>query len=327
MFRLARRALQWLLVVLLIVGALGGSAAALLGPQRVSNVFRTAQRAALENIDSLIPDEVKLKNDLERLRDEYPRRISELKAMIDDLREELEAAAKEERLCREVVAMCDEDLGASHPARSDAPQRGSEASRSAPDAERSRPDLAAAGRGLRRGSSLALAYAEDVERGRRITDLRERYAVRLRTSSASGQVLRTERERLVAELVDLEQEYDGFIGQFQTLQREIDLLRHNEKLIELSRRRERVERVDTTGWLRSLADLKRAIARVRDEQEEKLRGLNSGSALRDYEAEARARAGLREALSPPFDPAAALPDGASGRPGDRPAPTDPTSSF
>jgi hypothetical protein len=211
MFRLARRALQWLLVVLLIVGALGGGAAALLGPQRVSNVFRTAQRAALENIDSLIPDEVKLKNDLERLRDEYPRRISELKAMIDDLREELEAAAKEERLCREVVG--DVRRGprriAPGPIRRTAERKRGLTLRPGRRAIAPRTSLppAAASAGAR---AWALAYAEDVERGGGITDLRERYAVRLRTSSASGQVLRTERERLVAELVDLEQEYDGF---------------------------------------------------------------------------------------------------------------------
>jgi chromosome segregation ATPase len=282
MFRWAGRLVRWLVVAVVVVVVLGGGSAAFFGSHRLKNMVYTARRAAIENIDSMIPDEVKLRTDLDKLREEYPRRIAELKAMIQSLLDEIGEAEKEHRLCAEVVALCDEDLGR------------------APSSVLEAPQVAA---GVRRG--LTWASIEAVERSRKLVDLRDRYEARQRAGATSLELLSTERERLLAELVDLEREYDQFLAELKAMEREIDVLRTNERLLELAKRRERVDRVDTAGWLRSLTELKRAIAKHRTEQEEKLRSFRVNVPARDYEARAKARVSREEAGE--AKPAVAMP--------------------
>jgi chromosome segregation ATPase len=288
MFRWAGRLVRWVVVAAVVVVVVAGGSAAFFGSHRLKNMVYTARRTALENIDSMIPDEVKLRTDLDKLREEYPRRIAELKAMIQSLLDELRDAEKEQRLCAEVVNLCDEDLGR-------APSSAGGPSASVVEV----PQLAG---GQRR---LTWASIEAVERTRKIADLRDRYEARLRAGATSLELLAAEQDRLLAELVDLEREYDQFLAEFKAMEREIDVLRTNERLLELAKRRERVDRVDTAGWLRSLTELKRAIAKHRTEQEEKLRSFRVNVPARDYEARAKARVSREEAAAD--RPAAGIP--------------------
>lgn len=256
----------------LIVLVLAGATAGLVGPERLGYVAQSLTMVAARNIDDMIPDEVKLYSDMDRLREEYPERISELKTMNRELAVQVSGTEKDRRLCREVLSLCEEDLRELQPKLEELASRPKE------------PGSTIQFRGV------SYTYDEALERSRKILDIQEMYETRLQAGTASTTLLDSERLRLNAELVELEKEYDQFLGEYKSLEREIGLLRHNERIIDLARRRDRIDRVDTSGWVRSLDHLKKAIYRRKSEQEERLKGYRIGHPAQDYETRARLKA-------------------------------------
>jgi chromosome segregation ATPase len=268
MTRFLTRSLKYSVVLVLVLV----SAGAIFGPGRVQEVLRYLKATAVRNVDGMIPDEVKLRNDIEKLREEYPRRIAELKSMLNELSRGLQEMEEDRGLCREVLALCDEDLGQLRP--------GAGAQGTAPPALPARIEF--------RGASFS--HEEALERGRKVLEIKDLYEARLKSATASVDLLQSEREALSAELGRLRREYDGFIAQYRGLEREIDLLKHNQRLIEIACRRERLDRLDPASWLRSLDSIKAAIERRKTEQQERLRGFKSGNPVAEYETRARVRA-------------------------------------
>lgn len=255
---------KFLKVGVLVVVVLGLSVV-VFGIPRIRSLISSARQAAAENIDSLIPNEVKLRNDMEKLREEYPRRIAELKAMIDDLARQIAATERDRRLCREVLAICEEDLAQLKPKLELLSSRGTTIE----------------------FRGVSFSYPEAMGRSRKIIDIKEMYDARLEAGTGSLEVIQSEQERLKAELIELQKEYDQFIAEYRTLERDVEILRHTEKLIEIAKRRERIDRIDPSGWARSLEELKRALRKHKTEQDERLRSYRIGNAVEEYETRAR----------------------------------------
>ena len=258
----------------LVVLVLAGAAAGVVGVERLQNVAQSLSLAAVENIDDMIPHEVRLYSDMERLREEYPERISTLKAMLRELKDQFAETEKDRRLCREVLSLCEEDLGELRPkleALTTRPEDGSDRGK----------DATVEFRGI------SYTHREALERSGKILDIREMYENRLQAGTTSIGLLDSERQEIGAELLDLRKEYDRFLGEYKSLEREIDLLRHNEKLIQIARRRDRIDHIDASGWVRSLDELKKAIYRRKSAQEERLKSYRVGHPAREYEIRAR----------------------------------------
>ncbi|HVR73051.1 MAG TPA: hypothetical protein VMT52_01910 [Planctomycetota bacterium] len=265
MLRFAGKFLKLGVLVVVVLGL----SVVVFGIPRIRSLISSARQAAAENIDSLIPNEVKLRNDMEKLREEYPRRIAELKAMIDELARQIAATERDRRLCREVLAICEEDLG-----------------QLKPKLELLSSEPASRGTTVEfRGVSFS--YLDAMGRSRKIIDIKEMYDARLEAGTGSLEVIQSEHERLKAELIELQKEYDQFIAEYRTLERDIEILRHTEKLIEIAKRRERIDRIDPSGWARSLDELKRALRKHKTEQDERLRSYRIGNAVEEYETRAR----------------------------------------
>jgi len=268
MTRFVSRSLKYSVILVLVLAA----AAATFGPWRIREALRYVKHAAVENVDGMIPDEVKLRNDIETLREEYPKRIAELDSMVAGLTRQLGELEQDRGLCREVLDLCHEDLGQLRP--------GVEAESAGTPAHDGRIQF--------RGASFS--YGEALERSRRILEIKDMYDARLKASTESVALLQSERERLSADLLQVRKEYDQFIAQYRGLEREIDLLKHNERLIEIAGRRDRLDRLDPSSWLRSLDAIKSAIARRKTEQAERLRSFKVGNPVAEYETRARVRA-------------------------------------
>ena len=268
MTRFLMRLLKYSVVLVLVLVTAG----AVFGPWRIREVLRYVKHTAVQNVDGMIPDEVKLRNDIEKLREEYPQGIAELKSMVAELSRQLQEMEEDRGLCREVLALCEEDLGQLRP--------GVEAPGAAPGARAARIEF--------RGASFS--YEEALERSRKILDIKDLYGARLKSTTASVELLQSERERLNAEQIQLRKEYDQFIAQYRCLEREIDLLKRNERLIEIAGRRDRLDRLDSSNWLRSLDSIKAAIERRKTEQQERLRNVKVGNPVAEYETRARVRA-------------------------------------
>src|SRR5262245_6412209 len=65
MTRFLIRSLKYSAVLVLVLA----SAGAIFGPWRVREVLSYVKAAAVQNVDGMIPDEVKLRNDIEKLRE------------------------------------------------------------------------------------------------------------------------------------------------------------------------------------------------------------------------------------------------------------------
>lgn len=270
MIRCFGKSLKYVVAVLVVLVLAG----AIFGPGRVGELLRYVQSTAKENIDGMIPDEVKLLSDMEKLREEYPRRIAEMQSMIDDLDQQLKKIQKDHKLAIEVLALCEEDLGQLKPQLETA---------TSDDSSSALPVTAIEFRGA------AFSYSQALDRSRKILNIKEMYHNRAEASTESVGLLQSERDRLKAELMELRQEYDQFLAEYRSMAREIDLIRHNQKLIEIAGRRENLDRLDASGWIRSLDAIKRAIDQRKTEQRERLRSYRLGNRVEEYETRARLR--------------------------------------
>jgi len=113
------------------------------------------------------------------------------------------------------------------------------------------------------------------------------YEGRLRGAEGSQSLLGSESRGLTVELSALRREYEQFIADSKGLEREIDLLKHNERLIEIAKHRENLDAIDSSGWLASLEQIKRAIEKRKTEQHEILRGYRLAGPTEEYETRAR----------------------------------------
>ncbi|MHC5048874.1 MAG: hypothetical protein ACYTGY_20410 [Planctomycetota bacterium] len=220
-------------------------------------------------VDRAVDNPVALRRQLQDLADEYPDRIAKVQGEIAEVDHQLGQFERDSEIAARVVAMTTDDL--------------SELKTLITRAE------GVEGRsvyvrfdGIRFG--IDQAYGE----ARRINNVRVTYDDRLSCNQQQLQLLSQQKARLVEILARLEEEYTTFETQMWQLDRQIDAIERNERLIEMTEQLQAtLSTYDQWGKVGNLKQLEAKLAELATIQEAQLATLEQKGIRYDYEKRAK----------------------------------------
>ncbi|MBZ0137726.1 MAG: hypothetical protein K8I27_15275 [Planctomycetes bacterium] len=255
-----------------IVGLCGVGTIALahivLGKHRTRDAAEALQNMAQAEVDELIAKQKDLKDELGKLRQEYPRQIAVVKSQLKQVERQLAALDTEETRADDIVRLCEEDISYLEDQR----------------------DVVGSVYGdsrviEHRGSKYTTTEAETLVV--RIGETRQIYVLRAEEIDNERAILSAERDQLTLELHAIEAEQQEFEAEYQTLLREIERLERNQELLEIAEQRRGYGCERHGEAMSTLNDVKTAVERARIEQEERLKSARIAPKSLDYETRAR----------------------------------------
>ena len=267
MFSFSRSVLRWGLI-----GAVGlGGLAFLVGPDRIATGFQQLRSKAQSVADDLVDDPVALRRQLQQLAERYPERIAEVRGELAEIERQKTQLEKDREVARRVVAMTTSDLEE---------LRGMLA-----EGEIS----AASGRTVAiRVNSRSVDLATARGEARRIAAIRRTYQDRYAGDDTQVDFLQQQQERLQEILAQLEDESDRYEAKLWQLDRQIDAIARNDRLIDMTREQQALlAEYDKFGNVGNLDQLEAKLAELRTVQEAQLQTLAKRGVRSDYEDRAR----------------------------------------
>ncbi len=246
----------------LIILVVAGIAAMVAGPSRVHAAFHQVKSEVTDMIDDHIDDPVALRSQLRKLEKEYPQRIAEVRGDLADLNVQIRQIEREKAISERVVLLAEDDL-ASH-------QQNVHTTKAV---NMHYSEVAAVNRAKARVSQaqqVVFTYherAQDAER-----DLGYLYQ---------------QAERMESVLVQLETERTQFQAQLLQLERQVDAVARNERLIDLMEKRNKTIEEMSRYEAGSLEQIRGRLASIRTRQEAELEVLSSSQNGVTYEDRAR----------------------------------------
>ena len=264
---ICRTIVRWTLISGIAVGGI----AIIIGPQRVIAAFETMQNRAGNFVDKYIDVEEAraLRTHLHDLAAVYPDRIAEIRGEIARIDTQLDQFEHDADVARRVVAMTEVDLE----------QLGSRVHEAELSGVR-QVSLVSGDAGV----NLKIAYRE----GHRIRGIRQTYQDRLVTNQRQMELLNTQHDRLTELLDRVQQEFGDYQAQVWQLDRQIDSIERNERLIALTESQQQtLQQYESTGEVESLRAIETKLAELQAVQEGTLQALGEQGRQDEYEQRAR----------------------------------------
>lgn len=275
---------------LLRIGVIGvlvaGAAVAIAGPQRLAAVGQQARQTVHRKIDRHISDPVAYREQLRQLEAQYPQRISEVERDLAELREQAAELDRQREQAERVAQIARRDLNALSDALAAAEDRHADLRGSAGIVPASvaynNPERVA----IRfRGDLLDInrAYTAATE----VARVRDAYTERVIDLETHLSALRDQESRLTEVASTLREEQARFQDELWQLERQIDSIARNDRLIDmLERRRARIDEFSRYEAA-SLDQIKSRLSEKRSSQDARLASLTSQNSATTYEQKAR----------------------------------------
>ncbi len=258
--------------VAVIGGLATGAALLVIGPQRIGALTTQARSAIVQGVDKHIQDPVVLRQNLRSLEQEYPQRIGEVRGELTAVRQQAAQLERERGIASRVVELATSDLtelrsliAEAEVARSSEPTR---AIRVAYD-------------------SRTISLEELYDRATKVAATVQTYEQRSAMATTSLASLSKQAERLGELLTKLETERATLQSQLWQLDGEIAMIERNEKLLDMTEKRQaiidRFERYET----HSLDHLTSRLTKIKAEQEARFEALNGTTDQDGYEERAK----------------------------------------
>jgi chromosome segregation ATPase len=264
-----------------------GAVALIAGPHRTAALFGKAHGALLETIDENIDDPTALRAQLRELEAQYPERISDLRGDLAELIEQERQVQREKAISERVVALTERDLETLQPLIDEAQTASLQ----------TRPGTVV----KVRFDNTTLDVGQAGKRVQQIMSTRAVYANRVADASRDLGYLSQQRERLEVLLRQLETERAEFQSQIWQLDRQVDAIARNDRLIDLMEKRQETIEECSRYEAVSLDSLHARMAEVRSRQEAELEMLANDQRRLDYEEVARIQLDMQ---GPAEEPAA-----------------------
>ena len=267
MFSLSRSVLRWGLI-----GAVGlGGLAYLIGPDRIAAGFDQLRSKAQSVADELVDDPVALRRQLQQLADRYPERIAEVRGELAEIERQKAQLEKDREVARRVVALTTSDLRSLQAELADGEVQ------------------AASGRTVSiRVNSRSVNLEDARSEARRIAAIRRTYKDRYAGDDTQVNFLTQQELRLQEILGQLEDESDRYEAKLWQLDRQIDAIARNDRLIEMTQEQQALlAEYDKFGNLDNLDQLEAKLAELKTVQEAQLQTLAKRGVRSDYEDRAR----------------------------------------
>ncbi len=250
-----------------LVGALAlGGVTLLVGKERVAAGVAMIRTKAQNVVDRAVDDPIALRRQLEGLSKQYPDRIAQVRGEIAEVDHQLAQFVRDVEIAQRVVAMTTEDLG-----------QLKELVARAEQSSGTRP-VAIRFEGVK--FNVEQAYNE----ARRINSVRGTYQDRIAHDNQQIAFLSQQKERLAEILTTLETEYQTFQAQLWQLDRQIDAIERNDRLITLTEQQQATLRsYEKFGKVGNLKQVEAKLAELRAKQEAQLDFLSKQNVHSDYE--------------------------------------------
>lgn len=266
---LSRSLLRWGIIGGIALGGL----TILIGPDRVGAAFDQLRSKARNAADNLIDDPVALRRQLQSLAEQYPTRIGQVRGELAEVERQIRQLEQDSDVAKRVVGMANEDLNKLRVALASGDS--------------------ATGRliTLRESQMTNKKDATEVakEEARRINNVRLSYQDRFAANKQQLEFLSQQKERLTTILGRLETEYSDFETKMAVLDRQIDSIERNERLIDMTKEQQSLlADYDKFGEVGNLGQLEAKLAELRTVQEAQLEALAKAGVPSDYEQRAKA---------------------------------------
>jgi phage shock protein A len=269
----------------LISGLALGGATLLVGPERVKAGFAHLQYQAQNLVDEMVDDPIALRRQLEELAEQYPDRIGEVRGELAEVNHQVGQFDRDVEIAGRVVAMTTTDLRQLKTlvAQAEAKQNAT-----------AHP-VSFHFEGVR--FDLEEAYTE----AGRINHVRKTYQDRLAHDQQQLDFLSQQGTRLHEILEDLESEYSKYQAQLWQLDRQIDAIERNERLIELMKeQKQTLANYNKFEKVGSLNQIESKLAELRRIQEAQLETLSKSGSRNSYEKIAEAQLDMQDLDDNPF---------------------------
>ncbi|MFT4649664.1 MAG: peptidoglycan hydrolase CwlO-like protein [Planctomycetota bacterium] len=250
-----------------ILAGIGIASTFLIGPNSTQAVIHQVHESVQSKLDSLMDNPVALRAELQRLEAEYPVRIRAVQKDLGELQVEAKRLQWERAVSDRVVAMAQEDLGGF----------GTTAS-----AQSGNGNLV-----LVAGFPVASVTNKSRAQVARIQDLVHMHSNRAEDAARDLSYLNKEIERFQLLLTELETERTQYHGQLEQLNRQVDSIRRNERLLEMLRQRQGLLEKAGNFKAHSLDQISGRLDGIRSQQEAELELLSSDDVESDYEGRAQ----------------------------------------
>lgn len=270
-----------------LVGALAlGGVTLLVGKDRMAAAISTVRGKAQSVVDNCIDDPVAMRRQLEGLAKQYPDRIAEVRGEIAQVEHQLGQFTRDIEIATRVVAMTTEDLG----------QLKTLVARAEESAQSNARPVAIRFEGVK--FDIEEAYTE----ARRINNVRGTYQDRLASDQQQVTFLTQQKDRLNEILTTLESEYTTFQAELWQLDRQIDAIERNERLIALTEEQQAtLASYEKFGKVGSLKQLEGKLAELRAVQEAQLESLSKKGVHMDYQNKAEYQMSTEGLTDNPFE--------------------------
>lgn len=251
-----------------------GTAFAVMGPHRAHALVSSVQGKINASIDSQIDDPIALRQQLRDLEAQYPGRIAEVEGDLAELKSQIAQLDRERTVSLRVAQLAEADFGQMQVllAKAQTAQTGSNGA-------------IVRVRFEEESLNMDQAYAK----ANQISQLHDAYASKASDLDANLTVLQQQEARLTQILDQLKGERAEFQTQLWQLDRQVDAIARNDRMIEmLEKRQDAFAKYDRYGEVASPDHVKGQIARVLAEQNARLNDLSLASNQNDYERQAEA---------------------------------------
>ncbi|MHC4446183.1 MAG: hypothetical protein ACYSXF_00060 [Planctomycetota bacterium] len=260
---MTRGILRWGLIGGLALGAV----TVLVGPDRVAAGLSQLRVKAQNVIDRAVDDPIALRRQLASLADKYPDRIAEVRGEIAEVQHEIGEMSRDCEVSRRVVALTTDDLGELKTLLTQARQKNCTVQI--------------------RFNTVRFDCEEAMAEARRINHVRMIYQDRTVQGEQQLALLHEQKDRLTEIHGKLDSEYASFQSQLWQLDRQIDAIERNERLIELIEDQQAtLQSYDKFAEVGSLKQLEGKLAELRTVQQAQLEALRARGIRDNYQERA-----------------------------------------
>ena len=276
--------MKTLFKLLIAVVVLGGAVALIAGPDRVGAVVHQAHASINQVIDQNISDPVALRSQLHKLEKEYPGRISAIRGDLAELQEQKRQLQREQAIAARVVQLAEEDRTELETQLATAETRVNE--------EYAHPVAY-------RNTTIPAAHAQRIRsRVEQVQHTILAYSSRAQDAVRDLGYLQQQEDRLQGLLAQVEAEHAQFRAQLLQLDRQVDAVARNERLIGLMEKRQKTIDRLSRYEVGSLDHLQGRLAEIRSRQEAQLEILASTESTTSYEDRARFEINMSAEVAP-----------------------------
>jgi len=264
-----------------IAGLVGGTAAMVAGPERLGALFTQTRNSINTVIDRNIDDPIALRVQMKQLEGEYPQRISEVRGDLAELREQISQLKREQAVSDRVVSLATTDFEQMQSLLAKAQSTQESISLASDTGDRPAQVI----RVVFNGESLDLKQA--FSKANKIQQVRGAYSNRMTEIDRDLGYLAQQETRLTQLAEQLDTEHQEFQAQMWQMDRQVDSIARNERLIGMMEKRQRTLDEQGRYSANSLEHLSSRFADIRAKQESKLEMLGQSSNAINYEDRAK----------------------------------------